>query len=214
MILGTQTPRSRETTIQTNMTQQLLATRDLAVPLHVPLAGLKQEMRHPETNCFNCLHMNVCIMVGRQESLGYCEIVDDSFSLGQQSTLLALVTTSLSDYSARRPSHQLLFDAPLARPRTQGCRLPDITHRCCSCRLTSTQQDSSGHACHNTMGCRPLISGGDHLSHKEPHMTSSQTPQTQMSAVPTSKMATKSTLMTSSSTLTKSTMVKIKSSKT
>ena len=68
--------------------------------------------------------------------------------------------------------------------------------------------------CHNTMGCRPLTSGGDHLSHKEPHMTSSQTPQTQMSAVPTSKMATKSTLMTSSSTLTKSTMVKIKSSKT
>ena len=84
-------------------------------------------------------------MVGRQESLGYCEIVDDSFSLGQQSTLLALVTTSLSDYSARRPSHQLLFDAPFARPRTQGCRRPDITHRCCSCRLTSAQQDSPGH---------------------------------------------------------------------
>ena len=64
------------------------------------------------------------------------------------------VTTSLSDYSARRPSHQLLFDALFARPRTQGCRRPDITHRCCSCRLTSAQQDSSGHACHNTMGCR------------------------------------------------------------
>ena len=74
LILGTQTPRSRETTIQTNMTQQLLATRDLAVPIHVPLAGLKQEMRHPETNCFTCLHLNVCIMVGRLESLGYCEI--------------------------------------------------------------------------------------------------------------------------------------------
>ena len=65
--------------------------------------------------------------------------------------------------------------------------------------------------CHNTMGCRPLTSGGDHLSHKAPHMTSSQTPLTQMSAVPTSKMATKSTLMTSSSTLAKSTMLKIKS---
>ena len=68
--------------------------------------------------------------------------------------------------------------------------------------------------CHNTMGCRPLTSGGDHLSHKAPHMTSSQTPLTQMSLVPTSKMATKSTLMTSSSTLAKSTMLKIKSSKT
>ena len=56
------------------------------------------------------------------------------------------VTTSLSDYSARRPSHQLLFDAPFARPRTQGCRRPDITHRCCSCRLTSAQQDSPGHS--------------------------------------------------------------------
>ena len=42
-------------------------------------------------------------------------------------------------------------------------------------------------------------------------MTSSQTPLTKMSAVPTSKMATKSTLMTSSSTLAKSTMLKIKS---
>ena len=42
-------------------------------------------------------------------------------------------------------------------------------------------------------------------------MTSSQTPLTQMSAVPTSKMATKSTLMTSSSTVAKSTMLKIKS---
>ena len=125
------------------------------------------------------------------------------------------VTTSLSDYSARRPSHQLLFDALFARPRTQGCRRPDITHRCCSCRLTSAQQDSPGHACHNTMGCRPLTSGGDHLSHKEPHMTSSQTPLTQMSLVPTSTASvTKSTLMTSSSTLAKSTMLKIKSSKT
>ena len=56
------------------------------------------------------------------------------------------VTTSLSDYSARRPSHQLLFDALFARPRTQGCRRPDITHRCCSCRLTSAQQDSPGHS--------------------------------------------------------------------
>ena len=42
-------------------------------------------------------------------------------------------------------------------------------------------------------------------------MTSSQTPLTQMSAVPTSEMAMKSTLMTSSSTSAKSTMLKIKS---
>ena len=69
--------------------------------------------------------------------------------------------------------------------------------------------------CHNTMGCRPLTSGGDHLSHKAPHMTSSQTPLTQMSLVPTSTASvTMSMLMTSSSTLAKSTMLKIKSSKT
>ena len=123
-------------------------------------------MRHPEANSFTCLHLNVCIMVGRLKLLGYCEIWRQLLCHHKppRTTRPGVPHTNFSLMpSLRGPGLRAVGDqtsptdvAPAALPQHNRT-------------LLDTR-------CHYTMGCRPLTSGGNHLSHKAPHMTSSQTP--------------------------------------
>ena len=160
-------------------------------------------MRHPETNCFTCLHLNVCIMVGRLESLGYCEIWRQF--LGANRTQCWPLSPQASQTTRPGVPHTNFSLMPSLRgPGLRAVGDQTSPTDVAPAALPQHNRTLLDTRCHHTMGCRPLTSGGDHLSHKEPHMTSSQTPLTQMSLVPTSTASV-------TSTLAKSTMLKIKS---